>query len=66
LLTAVEETRLRVSKNTEAKRKSQLGQFFTPARMAQFMTSLFTSKESLECRLLDAGAGDWLTFKRFS
>jgi adenine-specific DNA-methyltransferase len=57
LLTAVEETRLRVSKNTEAKRKSQLGQFLTPARMAQFMTSLFTSKETLECRLLDAGAG---------
>jgi adenine-specific DNA-methyltransferase len=57
LLAAVEQTRLKVSKNTEAKRKSQLGQFLTPARTAQFMASLFTSKDGLECRLLDAGAG---------
>jgi adenine-specific DNA-methyltransferase len=57
LLTTIEQTRLRVSKNTEAKRKSQLGQFLTPARTAQFMAGLFTSKGSLECRLLDAGAG---------
>jgi len=57
LLATVEQTRLSVSKNTEAKRKSQLGQFLTPARTAQFMASLFTSKGSLECRLLDAGAG---------
>ena len=57
MLAEVEQTRLRVSKNTEAKRKSQLGQFLTPARTAQFMASLFTSKGSLECRLLDAGAG---------
>jgi adenine-specific DNA-methyltransferase len=57
LLAAVEQTRLRVSKNTEAKRKSQLGQFFTPARTAQFMASLFASKGSIDCRLLDAGAG---------
>jgi adenine-specific DNA-methyltransferase len=57
LLEAVEQTRLRVSKSTEAKRKSQLGQFLTPATTAQFMAGLFTSKSSLECRLLDAGAG---------
>jgi adenine-specific DNA-methyltransferase len=57
LLAVVEQTRLRVSKNTAAKRKSQLGQFFTPARTAQFMASLFTSKDSFDCRLLDAGAG---------
>jgi len=57
LLAAVEQTRLRVSKSTEAKRKSQLGQFLTPARMAQFMAGLFTSKGNLDCRLLDAGAG---------
>jgi adenine-specific DNA-methyltransferase len=57
LLAIVEQTRLRVSKNTEAKRKSQLGQFLTPARTAQFMASLFTAKDNFDCRLLDAGAG---------
>ena len=57
MLAVVEQTRLRVSRNTEAKRKSQLGQFLTPARTAQFMAGLFTSKDDLHCRLLDAGAG---------
>ncbi|MEY3759453.1 MAG: hypothetical protein RIR39_944 [Pseudomonadota bacterium] len=57
MIAAVEQTRLKVSKNTEAKRKSQLGQFLTPARIARFMASLFVSKEGFECRLLDAGAG---------
>ena len=57
MLAVVEQTRLRVSKNTEAKRKSQLGQFLTPARTAQFMAGLFTSKDNFDCRLLDAGAG---------
>ena len=57
MLAAVEQTRLRVSKNTDAKRKSQLGQFLTPARTAQFMADLFISKDNLDCRLLDAGAG---------
>jgi predicted RNA methylase len=57
LLSAIEQTRLRVSKNTGAKRKSQLGQFLTPARTARFMAGLFTAGGSLKCRLLDAGAG---------
>lgn len=57
MLAVVEQTRLRVSKNTEAKRKSQLGQFLTPARTAQFMAGLFTDKDNIDCRLLDAGAG---------
>ena len=57
LLAVVEQTRLRVSKNTEAKRKSQLGQFLTPARTAQFMAGLFADKDESHCRLLDAGAG---------
>ncbi|SBT05216.1 hypothetical protein ACCAA_200011 [Candidatus Accumulibacter aalborgensis] len=57
MLSAIEQTRLRVSKDTEAKKKSQLGQFFTPARTAQFMASLFVAGGSRECRLLDAGAG---------
>jgi adenine-specific DNA-methyltransferase len=57
LLSLIEQTRLRISKNTETKKKSQLGQFLTPARTAQFMANLFTLKDSLDCRLLDAGAG---------
>jgi adenine-specific DNA-methyltransferase len=57
LLAVVEQTRLRVSRNTEAKRKSQLGQFLTPARTAQFMAGFFTAHDDFECRLLDAGAG---------
>ena len=57
MLTTVERTRLRLSKNTEAKKKSQFGQFFTPASTAQFMASLFTDGGNPECRLLDAGAG---------
>lgn len=57
MLSAVEKTRLRVSKNTEARRKSQLGQFLTPARTAQYMASLFYPTPSGVCRLLDAGAG---------
>lgn len=57
MLSAVEQSRLRVSKATDAKTKSQLGQFFTPARTAQFMAGLFTRTAGGICRLLDAGAG---------
>ncbi|WP_394753548.1 Eco57I restriction-modification methylase domain-containing protein [Crenothrix sp.] len=57
MLATIEQTRLKISKNTQAERKSQLGQFFTPARTAQFMASLFTAKDIFDCRLLDAGAG---------
>jgi adenine-specific DNA-methyltransferase len=57
LLLAVEQTRLRISKNTAAKRKSQLGQFLTPARTAQFMAALFALTPEHACRLLDPGAG---------
>lgn len=57
MLSAVEQSRLRVSKTTDAKRKSQLGQFLTPARTAQFMAGLFRQTSPGSCRLLDAGAG---------
>lgn len=57
LLSAIEESRLRVSKNTEAKRKSHLGQFLTPARTAQYMAGLFYPAKDGVCRLLDPGAG---------
>jgi tRNA1(Val) A37 N6-methylase TrmN6 len=46
-----------VSKRTEAKRKSQLGQYLTPAKTAQFMAGLFAPSISEECHLLDPGAG---------
>jgi len=57
LLSTVERSRLTLSKDTSAQKKSQLGQFFTPARTAQFMASLFTQTSGDYCRLLDAGAG---------
>ena len=52
----VEQQRLRISKNTAAKKKSQLGQFLTPERTATFMANLFPDGSG-NCRLLDAGAG---------
>lgn len=57
MLATVEQVRLKLSKNTDASRKSKLGQFLTPARTARFMANLFTSKNIRDCRLLDAGAG---------
>ena len=57
MLSAVEKTRLRVSKSTEAKRKTQLGQFLTPAKTAQYMAGLFYPAIDGVCRLLDPGAG---------
>lgn len=56
LLSVVEQTRLKVSARTDVKKKTQLGQFFTPARIASFMAGLFPDSSG-ECRLLDAGAG---------
>lgn len=51
-----EEKRQRISKETEAKKKSELGQFFTPKGIAVFMAALFANVDG-HCRLLDAGAG---------
>ena len=56
MLSGVEQTRLKVSGRTDAKKKSQLGQFLTPENTASFMAGLFP-ESSTECRLLDAGAG---------
>ena len=39
------------------KRKSELGQFMTPSRIAAFMASMFTDIKGRDVRLLDAGAG---------
>ncbi len=56
VLSTVEQSRLQLSRNTAAAKKSQYGQFFTPERTAAFMASLFPAAEG-SCRLLDAGAG---------
>ena len=56
MLSTIEQTRLRLSRNTEAKKKSQFGQFLTSARTAAFMANLFPDSKGI-CRLLDAGAG---------
>jgi len=56
LLSEVEQARLRLSKNTDAKKKSQYGQFLTPGGTAAFMAGLFPAADGT-CRLLDAGAG---------
>jgi adenine-specific DNA-methyltransferase len=56
MLSTVEQARLRISRNTDAAKKSQFGQFLTPEKSALFMASLFPKADGL-CRLLDAGAG---------
>lgn len=57
LVSKIEQARLRVSKETDAERKSQLGQYMTPERTARFMASLFVPTICQDCRLLDPGAG---------
>lgn len=56
MLSAIEQTRLHISKNTEPKKKAQYGQYLTPAKTAAFMAGLFPDGKGI-CRLLDAGAG---------
>lgn len=57
MLSTVEKNRVRVSNQTEAKRKAELGQFLTPVRTAKFMASLFTPTALSTCYLLDPGTG---------
>ena len=57
MLSEVESSRLTVAKAIDPKKKSQYGQFFTPAEIARFMAGLFTQRSGDNCRLLDAGAG---------
>lgn len=57
MLQEIEKSRLRVSRATDAKHKSQLGQFLTPESTARFMAAMFPRAKSKACRLLDAGAG---------
>jgi len=57
LLSEAEQSVLTLSKTAALKRKSDLGQFFTPVTIARFMADLFTRQAIAQCRLLDAGAG---------
>ena len=57
MLSEVEPSRLTVAKTIDPKKKSQYGQFFTPAEIARFMVGLFTRRAWDNCRLLDVGAG---------
>ena len=56
ILPQADAVRLRVSPHLNPRRKAQLGQFMTPAGVAQFMVSLFPDSDEA-CHLLDAGAG---------
>lgn len=49
--------RQRASQSIHPLAKSELGQYMTPSRIADFMASLFTTKGIREARILDAGAG---------
>lgn len=56
LMATVEVTRLNVSRQLDSDRRSVMGQFLTPARVAEFMAGMFGPQEE-SVRLLDAGAG---------
>ncbi|RJR43022.1 MAG: SAM-dependent methyltransferase [Deltaproteobacteria bacterium] len=57
LLEQAETVRKEVGQQISPKRKSELGQFMTPATVARFMASLFSPSTLKTARLLDAGAG---------
>lgn len=57
LLEQAETVRKEVGQRISQKRKSELGQFMTPATVARFMASLFPPSTLKIARLLDAGAG---------
>ena len=56
LLEAIDQTRLEVSPTLDPKRRSKLGQFMTPGKIAAFMAGMFENMPTA-VRLLDAGAG---------
>jgi len=57
LIPEAKQSKLTLSETADPKRKSQLGQFFTPVTIARFVADLFTQKANAQCRLLDAGTG---------
>lgn len=56
LIERVDQVRLEISPMLDPKRRSKLGQFMTPGRIASDMAGMFETMPS-EVRLLDAGAG---------
>ena len=56
LLPEADLLRVRANQSLDPKRKSALGQFFTPAPICQYMASLFTNMSG-EISLLDPGCG---------
>lgn len=57
MLSQVEQSIPSLPKIADSKKKSSLGQFFTPAGIARFMAGLFVNGSHDKCHLLDAGAG---------
>lgn len=58
LIDRIDCIRLQIGRELSPKRKSELGQFLTPAPVAKFMASLFSnSLQKSPIHLLDAGAG---------
>jgi len=55
-LPAVDVLRIEANRLLDPKKKSALGQFFTPASICEFMASLFSKIEG-EIKLLDPGCG---------
>lgn len=49
--------RIDASKKLDTKKRSELGQYFTPAPIASFMASLFDKTKINSIRVLDPGAG---------
>ncbi|PTX14695.1 adenine-specific DNA-methyltransferase [Pontibacter mucosus] len=56
IISKAEALRVEANSKLDPKRKSSLGQFFTPSPICQFMASLFTNIKG-EVRLLDPGCG---------
>ncbi|MBZ9574637.1 class I SAM-dependent methyltransferase [Modicisalibacter sp. MOD 31.J] len=57
LLEHTDEVRRSIAASMDPTRKSALGQFMTPAPVAEFMAEMFPQGKHSQCRLLDAGAG---------
>ena len=57
VLESLDRIRVEVVAGLDAGRRSELGQFMTPASVARFMASLFPPSRLEICRLLEPGAG---------
>jgi len=57
ILELAEGHRIDISRRLAPKKRSEMGQFMTPAPIARFMAFLFDSVKHDQIRLLDAGAG---------